>query len=188
MAVDLARAGWLTLVVMMLLSRVLFQFVGADEMRRFLKHWASSRTKRIWGVVALAYAAAVIGTSAFSDSDLSFSDSLVCGSLVLVLVVDGTVNVLPAGFQTFKDSVQAAWVGRMGERGRGGDEDLFTTINAALAVASLAAGAIVVLYSAIDVWIPITAVAGGVLLTFILLLGASAERSHVGPESANSPE
>lgn len=179
LAVDLARGGWLTLVVMMLVSRVLFQRAGPVEMRRFLSEWTRSRTKRVWGGIALLYAALVVIAYLVAEPDrLDAADWLVGASLVAVLVIDGSVNVLPEGFATFKDSVQRKWVERTGQRRGEADAPMFATINAVLAAASVLAGAAVLLYAEFSPWLPIVAVLLGVGFTLVLLWAADRERDR----------
>ena len=148
--VDLVRAGWLTLTFAMLLSRFLFQAAGAVRMRAFLDQWQAGRAKRWWGAVALAYAAVVLAGALTLDGDLSALEWALLALLLAVLLADGLVNVLPAGFRTFKDSVQEAWVRRRGAEA-GGDERLFLAGNVALGLAAAAMAALVIAYEPIAV-------------------------------------
>jgi hypothetical protein len=174
---DTTRLGWLTLTTMMLVSRVLFQAAGAVRMRRFLDTWKRSRSKRIWGLVALAYAAFVLAAALANFEELSTLDVVVIVSLLAVLVADGSVNVLPAGFETFKDRMQAAWVRRFGGTERESDASLFGTVNLLLALAAAAAAAFVLAYRPVETWIPITAVALGLVFTGVLVTAAQREAS-----------
>lgn len=117
--IELMRGGWIVLACLMLSSRVIFQAVGAVRMRAFLNEWQDGTTKRLWGAASL---------------------------LLAVLLADGLVNVLPAGFRTFKDRMQAAWVARARGTGREGDRHLFGTVNALLAAGSVAVLAVVLGY------------------------------------------
>lgn len=172
-AVDAMRAGWLTLAFMMLLSRVVFQAAGARRMRAFLVGWQRGRTKRAWGAVSLAFAAyvAVAGTAAAGR--LSTLDAALLVALVVVLVADGLVNVLPAGFGAFKSRLQDAWVRRHRGTGREGDAHLFGTVNALLALASGAAAAVVIAYRPIDPWLVAGAGGAAALLTAALIAAST---------------
>lgn len=148
--VDLVRVGWLTLAFAMLLSRFLFQAAGPVRMRAFLDQWQAGRAKRWWGAVALAYAAVIVVGAVTVEGDLSGLEWVLLGLLLAVLVADGLVNVLPAGFRTFKDSVQEAWVRRRGAgTGAAGDARLFAAGNLALGVAAAAMAALVIAYAPI---------------------------------------
>jgi hypothetical protein len=159
------RGGWIVLACLMLFSRVVFQVVGAERMRAFLNEWQEGRVKRIWGAASLLYAAVLTAGAVTVDGGLSTADWILLGLLVAVLVADGIVNVLPAGFRTFKDRTQAAWVEQHRGTGREGDRHLFGTVNALLAVASAAALMIVIGYRPIDPW----AVAVGAAVALALL-------------------
>lgn len=174
--VDVVRFAWLTLVTMMLLSRVLFQLRGAARMRAFLDVWKASRTKRVWGAASLAFAGAVAVSALTTFADPSASDVAVTAALVAVMVADGAVNVLPAGFETFKDRVQRRWVGRTERHGLADDRYLFAVGNALLAAAAAGAGLVVVLYRPLAVELPIGAVAAGAVLTGLLVQAAARER------------
>ncbi|MGH3309920.1 MAG: thioester domain-containing protein [Streptomyces sp.] len=112
--IGLVRGGWLVLTFAMLFSRFLFQARGAAWMRAFLDGWQEGTAKRAWGAVTLAYAAVVVVGALTLEGDLSTLEWILLGLLLAVLLADGLVNVLPAGFRTFKDSVQEAWVRRRG--------------------------------------------------------------------------
>jgi hypothetical protein len=148
--VDLVRVGWLTLTFAMLLSRFLFQAAGPVRMRAFLDQWQEGRAKRWWGAVALLYAVVLVAGALTLEGDLSGLEWALLVVLLAVLVADGLVNVLPAGFRTFKDSVQEAWVRR---RGGGGKDDgsLFLAGNVALGMAAAAMAAVVIAYEPIAV-------------------------------------
>jgi hypothetical protein len=143
--VALVRTGWLVLTFAMLFSRFLFQARGAEWMRAFLDEWQEGRAKRAWGAVALAYAALVAVGALTLDGDLDTLEWILLGLLLAVLLADGLVNVLPAGFRTFKDSVQEAWVRRRGT----GDDRLFLAGNVALGFAAAAMAAVVIAYEPI---------------------------------------
>jgi hypothetical protein len=132
---------------MMLLSRVAFQAAGPERMRAFLDRWMQAPVRRVWGGCCLAFAALLVAGAA--TQGVGGLDLVLLVLLVAVLAADGTVNGLPSGFRTFKDSVQDAWVRRHAGTGRAGDRELFGTVNLGLAVASLAAAAVVVLYAPI---------------------------------------
>jgi hypothetical protein len=117
------------------------------------------------GATSLLYAAVLTAGAVTVDGGLSTADWILLGLLVAVLVADGIVNVLPAGFRTFKDRTQAAWVEQHRGTGREGDRHLFGTVNALLAVASAAALMIVIGYRPIDPW----AVAVGAAVALALL-------------------
>src|SRR3712207_6653764 len=132
----------------MLLSRVVFQMAGPVRMRAFLDAWQAGRTKRAWGAVSLAYAVVVAVGAVTVDGRLSTLEWVLLVLLEAVLVADGLVNVLPAGFKTFKDSVQEAWVRRRGPGA--GDARLFTTGNLLLGLAAAAVAGVVIGYAPID--------------------------------------
>jgi hypothetical protein len=90
--------------------------------------------------------------------------------LVAVLVADGLVNVLPAGFRTFKHRLQAAWVARHLGTGREGDTHLFATVNALLAAGSVAALAIVIGYRPIEPSTLVLAVAVALVVLAVLVV------------------
>jgi hypothetical protein len=165
---ELVRGGWLTLTLMMLLSRVIFQAAGPVRMRAFLDGWQSGGVKRVWGVVTLAFAAVlVVGTIVYGG--LSGLDTVLLVGLLLVLVADGAVNVLPAGFETFKDRMQRAWVSRTGKTG---DRELFGTVNLLLAVASGAVVAFVLLYRPVE-WGTVAGAAVAAVVVMPALMAAS---------------
>jgi hypothetical protein len=148
--VGLVRAGWLVLAFAMLFSRFLFQAAGATRMRAFLDGWQAGRTKRIWGAVALGYAAIVLAGALTVDGSPSALEWILLVLLLAVLLADGLVNVLPAGFRTFKDSVQEAWVRRRGAGSEAAsDERLFLAGNLALGIAAAAMAAVVIFYEPI---------------------------------------
>jgi hypothetical protein len=173
--IDLVRVGWLTLTFAMLLSRFLFQTAGPVRMRAFLDQWQEGRAKRWWGVVALAYAAVVVIGALTVDGDLSGLEWALLVVLVGVLLADGLVNVLPAGFRTFKDSVQEAWVKRRGERGGGGGDDrLFLAGNVALGLAAAGMAALVIAYAPIA----LSTVALALALSLVMIGGLVGRRLY----------
>lgn len=161
--IDLVRVGWLTLTFAMLLSRFVFQAAGPVRMRAFLDQWQEGRAKRAWGAVALAYAAVLVVGAVTVEGELSGLEWALLLLLVAVLVADGLVNVLPAGFRTFKDSVQEAWVKRRGGE-RGGDDRLFLAGNVALGLAAAGMAALVIAYAPIALWTIALALALSVLM------------------------
>jgi hypothetical protein len=169
------RAGWLALTGMMLLSRVVFQAAGAERMRAFLDGWKEGTTRRWWGACSLLFAAALVA-GAIATGVGGF-DLVLLVLLVAVLVADGLVNVLPAGFRTFKDEVQERWVRRHAGTTRAGDAHLFGTVNLLLAVAAGAVAAVVVAYAPIRAGTVAAGVVAALLLTPLLLGLARRERA-----------
>lgn len=163
--IGLVRGGWIVLACLMLFSRVVFQVVGAVRMRAFLNEWQDSGVKRVWGAMSLLFAAVVAVGGLTLDGELRTLDWILLGALLAVLVADGLVNVLPAGFRTFKDRMQAAWVSRTRGSGREDDAHLFGTVNALLAAGSLGVLVLVLGYRPIEPW----AVAGAFALSALLL-------------------
>ena len=163
--IGLVRGGWLVLTFAMLLSRFLFQARGAAWMRGFLDEWQEGRAKRIWGAVALSFAALVVIGALTLEGELSTFEWILLALLLGVLVADGLVNVLPAGFRTFKDTVQERWVRRRGT----GDESLFLAGNVALGLAAAAMAAVVIAYEPISPWLVAASAAGAVLLIAALV-------------------
>ena len=162
---ELVRFGWLTLAFMMLLSRLVFQARGPAWMRAFLDGWQVGGVKRLWGVVTLAFALVLVAGALLYDG-LSGLDIVLLVALAVVLVADGSVNVLPAGFETFKDRMQRAWVARTG---RTGDRGLFGTVNLLLAAGSVAVVALVLLYRPVE-WATVAwAGVAAVVLTAVLI-------------------
>jgi len=177
LAVDTMRGGWLTLAFMMLLSRIAFQAAGPLRMRSFLDGWQSGGVKRVWGGATLCFAVFLLAAAVSAAGDLSALDLVLLVALLAVLVADGFVNVLPSGFETFKDRLQEAWVARRRGTGREGDRYLFTTVNALLAAAAVAAAGVVIAYRPIDASLVVVAA----LLAFVLtavLVGASVATSR----------
>jgi hypothetical protein len=166
---ELVRGGWLTLAFMMLSSRAVFQAAGPVRMREFLDRWQSGAVKRVWGAIGLAYAVLLVAGAFTRGGGLSTLDTALLGVLLLVLVADGLVNVLPSGFQTFKDRMQRAWVARTG---RTGDRGLFGTVNALLALGSAAVVAVVLLYRPVE-WRTVAVAAGAAVVLTAALIGAS---------------
>ena len=168
--IGLVRGGWLVLTFAMLFSRFLFQARGAAWMRAFLDEWQEGRAKRVWGAVALAFAALVVIGALTLEGRLSTFEWILLALLLGVLVADGLVNVLPAGFRTFKDSVQEAWVRRRGAgTAAAGDERLFLAGNVALGVAAAAMAAVVIAYEPISPWLVAAAAAGALVLIAALV-------------------
>jgi hypothetical protein len=166
--VDATRAAWLTLALMMLLSRIVFQAAGPRRMRAFLDGWQSGSVKRVWGLAALAFAVFLALSAATARGGFGAFDVVLLGTLITVLAADGAVNALPSGFETFKDRLQKAWVRRAGP-GREGDAHLFATVNAVLAAASLAVAAVVLAYRPIHATPVVAAVVAAVVLTPALI-------------------
>ena len=183
---DLVRFAWLMLATMMLLSRVIFQLGGAARMRAFLDTWKTSRTKRAWGALSLAGGLTVGLLAVFTFEDPSTGDLVVTVVLVVVLAADGMVNALPAGFETFKDRVQARWAGATGDRGLAADAYLFTVGNALLALAAGGAAAAVALYRPLDGGVLLAAIGVGAILTGVLILAARAEARRAGELSRSA--
>jgi hypothetical protein len=171
------RGGWIVLACLMLFSRVVFQAVGAERMRAFLNEWQEGGVKRLWGAASLLFAAVLAGGALTAGGDLRLLDWILLGVLIAVLLADGLVNVLPAGFRTFKDRMQAAWVARHEGTGREGDRHLFGTVNALLALGSLAALALVIGYRPAEPWA--VALAAAIALALLgLLLGPTLRRTR----------
>ena len=171
--VDSMRVGWLTLCFMMLASRVVVQAGGAEWMRAFLDGWQRGGVKRVWGGVCLAFAVVLAAAAPGELGELSGFELVLLTALVVLLAADGLVNVMPAGFTTFKDRVQEAWVRRRGTPGDGGgDGGLFAAGNAALALASGAAAAAVILYEPIAAGTLALAAGLALALTAALVLAA----------------
>jgi hypothetical protein len=161
--VDATRTAWLTLALMMLLSRFAFQAAGPARMRAFLDGWQRGPVKRVWGTTGLVFAVFISIAALRASGSFGAFDLVLVVTLVTVLTLDGLVNALPAGFETFKDRLQAAWVARA-RTGWEGDSHLFGIVNTLLAAASVALGAVVILYRPIDVEaVVIAAVAATVL-------------------------
>jgi hypothetical protein len=188
--IEIVRGGWLTLAFMMLLSRVIFQAAGPARMRAFLDGWQSGGVKRIWGGLTLCFAVVLVVLGAGSFEQLSLFGAVLLVALLVMLVADGLVNVLPAGFETFKDRLQRAWVARQRGTGREGDRYLFLIVNAVLALASAAVAAAVLAYRAVELATPVIAAAIALVLT-PTLIGASeasarrrgAKTTSCGPQS-----
>jgi hypothetical protein len=172
LVVDGMRAGWLTLAFMMLLSRVVFQAAGAARMRAFLDGWQRGGVKRIWGATTLAFALFLVAAAIAAPAELRTTDAIFLAALLGVLVADGLVNALPAGFETFKDRLQRAWISRTRGTRRGTDSYLFATVNALLAAASMGVAATVILYRPIRVEL-ITIAAGAAIVLTAALISAS---------------
>ena len=177
--VDATRVGWRTLCFMMLASRVVFQVAGAEWMRSFLDGWQAGSAKRVWGAVSLAFAAVLAVSAPGAVDELRTFEVVLLASLLAVLLADGLLNVMPAGFHTFKDRVQDAWVRRRGAGG-GGDARLFAVGNAILAAASAGAAAAVILYKPIDGGSIALAAGLALALTAALVAGSRRESSPRG--------
>jgi len=171
------RLGWLVLVAMMLFSRVAFQAAGPLRMRAFLDRWQGSRIKRAWGALAVSYALVTVGLVVARAGDLTAPSLGLAAALVAVLLADGLVNVLPAGFETFKDRMQDGWVSRFGAEEDPAESDarLFATVNLLLGLAAAGMGALVIAYRPIDAWIPLVAGLVGLALTVVLVTAAAWE-------------
>lgn len=165
------RGGWIVLACLMLFSRVVFQAVGAERMRAFLNEWQDGGVKRLWGAASLLFAAVLAAGALTVDGRLRALDWILLGVLLAVLVADGLVNVLPAGFRTFKDRMQAAWVARHRGTGREGDRHLFGTVNSLLALGALAALAVVIGYRPVEPWAVALAAAIALVLLAVMVGG-----------------
>jgi hypothetical protein len=173
--IDVVRIGWLTLAFMMLLSRVVFQVHGAAWMRAFLDGWQRGGVKRVWGAIALTYALFLCVVALPRLGDLRTLDVVLFFALLAILLADGAVNVLPAGFETFKDRMQRAWVSWRAGSGREGDHYLFTTVNVLLGIAAAGAAALVIAYRPASAALVAISIGAAVVLT-VALMGASAPR------------
>jgi hypothetical protein len=170
--IELVRVGWLILAFMMLLSRAVFQAVGPLGVRAFLDSWQSGSVKRYWGALGLVYGCFVGVAGVLALGDLSATDTILLVGLLVILLADGILNLLPAGFETFKTKVQDAWVTRYRGTRRATDRSLFGVLNALLALAAGAVAAAVMFYRPIEGRTVLVAAAVAVVLTF-LLIGAS---------------
>lgn len=174
--IELMRGGWIVLTCLMLLSRIAFQLVGAVRMRAFLNEWQAGGVKRLWGAASLAFAGVLLAGAVTVKGDLRALDWILLVALLAVLVADGLVNVLPAGFRTFKDRMQSAWVARNRNTGREGDRHLFGTVNALLALAAGAALAVVLTYRPAEPRTVALSVPTAVVL-LVLLVGPTLRRT-----------
>lgn len=181
--VELVRLGWLILAFMMLLSRVVFQAAGPLRMRAFLDGWQNGGVKRYWGALGLVYATVVGVAGVFAFSSLSTVDAALFVGLLIVLAADGLVNVLPAGFETFKTRVQDAWVARHRGTSREADSSLFGTVNALLALGSVAVAAVVIAYRPIQIRTLVVAAIVSIVLTIVLLGVSEQARKAAGARS-----
>lgn len=118
------------------------------------------------------FAVVLAGAGASARGDLGAFDAVLLVGLLAVLVADGLVNVLPAGFSAFKARMQEAWVARRRGTGREGDRYLFGTVNALLALAAGAAAAVVIAYRPIETRTIVVAALLALVLT-AALIGAS---------------
>lgn len=168
--IELMRGGWIVLACLMLFSRVIFQAVGAVRMRAFLNDWQDGTTKRLWGAASLLFALVLAAGALSVGDELDGRDWILFGLLLAVLLADGLVNILPAGFRTFKDRMQAAWVARHRGTGREGDRHLFGTVNALLAAGSVAVLAVVLAYRPVEPWTVVLAVAIAIAMLAVLLV------------------
>jgi hypothetical protein len=176
--IESTRAAWLTLAFMMLFSRGVFQAVGAVRMRTFLQRWQRGRVKRIWGGATLAFGAFLVAGLVSTDS-LHALDLVLAAGLVALLAADGLVNVLPAGFETFKDRLQKAWVRRTSGSGWESDSRLFGSVNAVLAAAAAGIAAFVATYRPISAQTVVVALVAAAVLTAALI---SATVVDLGPQ------
>jgi hypothetical protein len=172
---DVTRVGWLVLAFMMIISRVVFQAAGPAWMRAFLDGWQTGRVKRVWGAASLTFVALLTGAAVSGDRSFSTFDAVLAVMLVVVLLADGLVNVLPAGFTTFKSRLQDAWVRRNRGTGREGDPYLFGVVNALLAVGSIAMAVVVIAYKPIDLALVAGAVGIAVVVTVTLVWASTVE-------------
>ena len=178
-SVAFGRFVWIVLTSMMLVSRVLFSRRGAVGMRAFLDRWKVSVIRRIWGLSSVVIAGCALVLVARDVDALRGTDWVMLTLLVAILVADGLVNVLPSGFTTFKDRVQASWVKRHDES-RADDRSLFGTINLVLAAAAGGWELAVILYRPISAGTVATAIAVALVLTPALITAAD----RVGPAPA----
>lgn len=171
------RGGWIVLACLMLFSRAVFQAVGAVRMRAFLNEWQDGGVKRLWGAASLLFAAVLAAGALTLEGRLRTLDWILLGALLAVLVADGLVNVLPAGFRTFKDRMQSAWVARHRGTGREGDRHLFGSVNALLALAAAAVLALVIAYRPVEPWA--VALAAGIALALLaVMIGGPLRRTR----------
>ena len=152
-------------------------------MRAFLDQWQEGRAKRWWGVVALAYGAVVLAGAVTLEGDLSGLEWALLAGLLGVLLADGLVNVLPAGFRTFKDSVQQAWVRRRG----GGDDMLFLAGNIALGAAAAAMAGVVIAYEPIALSTIVLALTVSLLMIGALVGRRLRDQAAASAKSARRP-
>jgi hypothetical protein len=124
--------------------------------------------KRIWGAVCLGFAVFLLAGTVSATGGLGVLDWLLLVMLIVVLTADGLVNVLPAGFGTFKDRMQAAWVARHRGTGREGDSHLFGTVNALLAAGAISMVVLVIAYRPAEAWA--VALAAGIALVLTAFL------------------
>jgi len=143
--------------------------MGPVWMRSFLNGWQRGGVKRLWGGADLAFAAFLIAGAVSVGRELGTFDFVLLVGLLAILVADGFVNVVPSGFAAFKDRMQKAWVSRRRGTGREGDRYLFGTVNAALAVASIAVAAVVIAYRPITVAMVVLASALALILSVGLI-------------------
>jgi len=170
--VDAARAAWLTLALMMLLSRIAFQVAGPRRMRTFLDGWQSGSVKRLWGMTALGFAGFIAVSALTARGSFTKFEVALVAMLVAVLAADGLLNSLPSGFETFKDRLQAAWV-RRARGGWEGDLHLFGAVNALLAALSVAVVGVVIAYRPIEAAPIVAAVVAAVVLTSFLIAASA---------------
>lgn len=187
--VPAAQLSWLTLCGMMLVSRFVFRREGPEGMRRFLDAWKTSRTHRVWGLLAAAWGL-VLGAGLVRDvGELGFGDLVVVASVVVVLCADGLLNLVPAGFSNFKERMQDAWVRRHEGTERTSDAHLFGTVNLALGVASLAVGVAVYAHRPPPMIHLAGVLALATVLTFALIQACRREgRSGSAPRPVDSPD
>ena len=69
--------------------------------------WKVGRVRQAGGGLSLGSAVLVAGLAWVDRVTLGWRDTMLAVLLVAVLLADGTVNILPAGFTTFEDRVQA---------------------------------------------------------------------------------
>ena len=183
-AIPVIRTAWLGLTGMMLVSRVIFQAAGAARMRSFLDIWKVGRVRQCWGVVALGMAVTVVVLAVRDHARLGARDWTLALLLVAILVADGSVNVLPAGFTTFKDRVQTAWVRRNRGSERADDSHLFGVVNLGLAISAGAMFAIVWAYRPASFQLVGGSLGAAVLLTPALVALALVEHRAAAQRTA----
>ncbi len=138
-------------------------------MRHFLEVWKVGHVRQGWGAASLVLAVTVAALMIRDHGDLGARDWALGSLLVAVLAADGSVNVLPSGFTTFKDRVQAAWVQRNRGTNRADDSHLFGVVNLGLAIAAGAMFGFVALYRPASTALLAGAVVSAVVITPLLV-------------------
>lgn len=170
---DAAHFAWLTLGFMMVLSRVAFQAAGPEAMRRFLDGWKRGRTRQVLGAAFLVIGAAFGVLMVLGWERLGWRGLVVVGPLVVVLVLDGLLNVVPSWFGHFKEIVQDRWVRHHGAGG--GDRRLFLVGNLVLAGLSILVMWLVIRSYPVHLWLILGAVAAAIVLTLGLMVASIRE-------------